>query len=90
MLMTLSGYTASAIWRAQNGKCHPVEVEFLDALLAQIERGDVKPPQRATTSHASKTTEAVRTLEAALAEKSLAGTRKLVAEALDALRGKSA
>ncbi|RDI21697.1 hypothetical protein [Lentzea flaviverrucosa] len=89
-LMQLTGMTASAVWRAQNGKVHPGEVESLTAVLTKIEAGELKPPTTSKPKRAAKNVKCVQTLEAALQEKTLAATRKLVTEALEALRSPSA
>lgn len=89
-LMQLTGMTASAVWRAQNGKVHQAEVESLTGVLAKIETGELEPPTKSASKRTAKTAQCVHVLEAALQEKSLAATRKLIAEALEALRGPSA
>ncbi|GAB2679376.1 hypothetical protein [Kribbella swartbergensis] len=61
-------------------------LKLLVPVLDQIESGAVAPPERATRRPStSKRAEAVRALEAALAENTRAGTDKLFREALNLL-----
>lgn len=91
-VMELTGYTASAIWRAENGRVHPGEVATVTAALDRVESGDVAPPERRNGGRArvadleARLDATCRDLKDAVeTEKSLASLRKRVAATLAAL-----
>lgn len=87
VLMELTGMTASAIWRAEHSKSHPTEVDTLTAMLDRIDSGEVKPVKHVKPGRVAKNAKVVEALTAALEEKTLAGARKLITDALALING---
>jgi hypothetical protein len=70
---------------SHGGTATAEQVAAIVPVLNKIERGEVQPPEKPVRQTTSKRAAAIAALQTAMTEKSIAGTRKLVQEALDLL-----
>lgn len=92
-LAELTGLTPGAVWRAENRRVHPTEVDVVTAALDKIDRGEAQPSKRRGAVARGRAAElearldaVCRDLTAAVKdEKTVAALRKRVSAALAVL-----
>lgn len=84
-----TGLTKGAVWRLQNSKAHADEVPTIEAFIARVLTGEVKPEVRAKAPNAQELRDRLERVTELLAahdaQKTVTALRKLIGETLEVL-----